>query len=174
MKASVVIEVKGFESMQERRGSSKWWLLLLEMEIGFMVMRRVMMLLFLFMFGFVVVGEKGDDVNRGNNKLEKEEDDGWGEPAWGGGWIGECKKRENRGMFVPTIKGESTNKQQHKWLPLGYKMQMIGYYAQIELGYGSNVQGLETTATFDPATDEFVIHSPTLTSSKVSYMNNFL
>ncbi|XP_044947151.1 putative peroxisomal acyl-coenzyme A oxidase 1.2 [Hordeum vulgare subsp. vulgare] len=35
-----------------------------------------------------------------------------------------------------------------------------------ELGHGSNVQGLEITATFDPSTDEFVMHSPTLTSSK--------
>jgi hypothetical protein len=47
-------------------------------------------------------------------------------------------------------------------------MQIIGCYAQTELGHGSNVQGLETTATFDPKTDEFIIHSPTLTSSKVS------
>jgi acyl-CoA oxidase len=47
-------------------------------------------------------------------------------------------------------------------------MQIIGCYAQTELGHGSNVQGLETTATFDPDKDEFVIHSPTLTSSKVS------
>ncbi|KAG6487504.1 hypothetical protein ZIOFF_056090 [Zingiber officinale] len=54
-----------------------------------------------------------------------------------------------------------------KWLPLAYKMQIIGYYARTELGHGSNVQGLETTATFDPKTDEFVIHSPTLTSSFV-------
>ncbi|KAA3460272.1 peroxisomal acyl-coenzyme A oxidase 1 [Gossypium australe] len=53
-----------------------------------------------------------------------------------------------------------------KWLPMAYKMQIIGCYAQTELGHGSNVQGLETTATFDPQTDEFVIHSPTLTSSK--------
>ncbi|KAI5344223.1 hypothetical protein L3X38_012100 [Prunus dulcis] len=35
-----------------------------------------------------------------------------------------------------------------------------------ELGHGSDVQGLETTATFDPKTDEFVLNSPTLTSSK--------
>ncbi|KAG6792131.1 hypothetical protein POTOM_001274 [Populus tomentosa] len=70
------------------------------------------------------------------------------------------------GMFIPAIKGQGTDEQQQKWLPLAYKMQIIGCYAQTELGHGSNVQGLETTATFDPETDEFVIHSPTLTSSK--------
>lgn len=73
-----------------------------------------------------------------------------------------------QGMFVPAIKGQGTDEQQKKWLPLAYKMQIIGCYAQTELGHGSNVQGLETTATFDPKTDEFIIHSPTLTSSKVS------
>ncbi|WVZ10937.1 hypothetical protein V8G54_015467 [Vigna mungo] len=70
------------------------------------------------------------------------------------------------GMFVPAIQGQGTDEQQQKWLPLAYRMQIIGCYAQTELGHGSNVQGLETTATFDPKTDEFVIHSPTLTSSK--------
>ena len=73
-----------------------------------------------------------------------------------------------QGMFVPAIKGQGTEEQQQKWLPLAYRMQIIGCYAQTELGHGSNVQGLETTATFDPDKDEFVIHSPTLTSSKVS------
>ncbi|KAJ4953982.1 hypothetical protein NE237_030814 [Protea cynaroides] len=70
------------------------------------------------------------------------------------------------GMFIPAIKGQGTEEQQKKWLPLAYKMQIIGCYAQTELGHGSNVQGLETTATFDPKTDEFILHSPTLTSSK--------
>ncbi|CAK9173271.1 unnamed protein product [Ilex paraguariensis] len=70
------------------------------------------------------------------------------------------------GMFIPAIKGQGTEEQQQKWLPLAYKMQIIGCYAQTELGHGSNVQGLETTATFDAQTDEFIIHSPTLTSSK--------
>ncbi|XP_019156633.1 PREDICTED: peroxisomal acyl-coenzyme A oxidase 1 isoform X2 [Ipomoea nil] len=69
-------------------------------------------------------------------------------------------------MFIPVIKGSGSEEQQQKWLPLAYKMQIIGCYAQTELGHGSNVQGLETTATFDPQTDEFIIHSPTLTSSK--------
>lgn len=75
-------------------------------------------------------------------------------------------------MFVPFIKGSGTEEQQKKWLPLAYKLQIIGCYAQTELGHGSNVQGLETTATFDPKTDEFVLNSPTLTSSKVSNFNN--
>ena len=29
-----------------------------------------------------------------------------------------------------------------------------------ELAHGSNVQGIETTATFDKETDEFVINTP--------------
>ncbi|PRQ44617.1 putative acyl-CoA oxidase [Rosa chinensis] len=70
------------------------------------------------------------------------------------------------GMFVPAIKGSATEEQQQKWLPLANNMQIIGTYAQTELGHGSNVRGLETTATFDQETDEFIIHSPTLTSSK--------
>ena len=37
---------------------------------------------------------------------------------------------------------------------------------QTELGHGSNVASLETTATFDKEKDEFVIHSPTATSTK--------
>ena len=45
-------------------------------------------------------------------------------------------------------------------------LRMIGCYAQTELGHGSNVAGLETTATLDLTTDQFVIHSPTVTSTK--------
>ena len=39
-------------------------------------------------------------------------------------------------------------------------------YLQTELGHGTNVGSLETTATYIPQTQEFEIHSPTLTSTK--------
>jgi hypothetical protein len=36
-------------------------------------------------------------------------------------------------------------------------------HSNARLGHGSNVQGLETTATYIPESDEFEIDSPTLT-----------
>jgi acyl-CoA oxidase len=51
-------------------------------------------------------------------------------------------------------------------MPLANNLNIIGGYAQTELGHGSNVAGLETTATLDMKTDEFVIHTPTITATK--------
>jgi acyl-CoA oxidase len=47
------------------------------------------------------------------------------------------------------------------------QLKMIGSYVQTEMGHGSNVAGLETTATFDKEKDQIVIHSPTITSTKM-------
>ena len=75
-------------------------------------------------------------------------------------------------MFVPNIVSLCDDEQQAKWLPLCRDFRMIGCYAQTELGHGSNVRALETTATFLPEHrggmpgGSFVIHSPTLTSAK--------
>ena len=69
-------------------------------------------------------------------------------------------------MFTPTIKLQGSPEQQAYWLPLCESGTIIGTYAQTELGHGTFVRGLETTATFDPKTDEFIVHSPTVTSTK--------
>ena len=51
-------------------------------------------------------------------------------------------------MFVPNILTLCDAQQQSEWLPLCRDWKMIGCYAQTELGHGSNIRALETTATF--------------------------
>lgn len=50
-------------------------------------------------------------------------------------------------------------------------LSMLGSYGMTERGHGSNVQDLETTATYDPETQEFIIHSPSPSATKV-YIGN--
>ncbi|GCB75133.1 hypothetical protein scyTo_0019727, partial [Scyliorhinus torazame] len=69
-------------------------------------------------------------------------------------------------MFIPTLENLCTAEQKEKWLHRSYTQQIIGTYAQTELGHGSFIRGLETTATYDPSTQEFVLNSPTVTSIK--------
>ncbi|KAF2802696.1 acyl-CoA oxidase [Mytilinidion resinicola] len=69
-------------------------------------------------------------------------------------------------MFIPTLRLQATAEQRAKWLPLAESGKINGAYCQTELGHGSFVRGIETTATLDTNTDEFVIHSPTLSSTK--------
>jgi len=70
------------------------------------------------------------------------------------------------GMFIPSILSQGTMEQQEKWLPACYNLDIIGTYAQTELGHGTFLRGLETVAVYDPRTLSFIIHSPTLTSTK--------
>ncbi|KAL4226800.1 Peroxisomal acyl-coenzyme A oxidase 1 [Mactra antiquata] len=69
-------------------------------------------------------------------------------------------------MFIPALERLATDEQKAKWLPLAQSYQIIGTYAQTELGHGTNLLGLETTATFDKDTDEFVMNTPRLSSMK--------
>jgi acyl-CoA oxidase len=64
-------------------------------------------------------------------------------------------------MFRDTVKYFSNDEQLAKWLPKINNFDIAGCYAQTEIGHGSNVAGLETTAVFDKETDEFVISTPT-------------
>ncbi|XP_062607269.1 peroxisomal acyl-coenzyme A oxidase 1-like [Saccostrea cucullata] len=69
-------------------------------------------------------------------------------------------------MFIPALERLATEQQKAKWLPLARNYKIIGTYAQTEMGHGTYLQGLETTATFDARTEEFVLNTPKVTSIK--------
>ncbi|PRP79966.1 hypothetical protein PROFUN_05942 [Planoprotostelium fungivorum] len=69
-------------------------------------------------------------------------------------------------MFIPTLKTQASEEQQKEWLGKAQRREILGTYAQTELGHGTFVRGLETTATYDVERKEFVLHSPTITSTK--------
>jgi len=69
-------------------------------------------------------------------------------------------------LFIPFVRNQASAEQCKTWIPQCESGEMIGCYAQTELGHGTFVRGIETTAIFDEMTDEFIIHSPTFSSSK--------
>jgi len=70
------------------------------------------------------------------------------------------------GVFVPSLRSMSSPEQAAAWVPKAASMEWIGCYAQTELSHGSNVRGLQTTATYIPKDEEFEIHTPSLGASK--------
>lgn len=64
------------------------------------------------------------------------------------------------------IIGQGTDEQQAYWVPKAKNLEIIGCYAQTELGHGTFVRGLETSATYDPSTKEFILNSPSLSAFK--------
>ena len=71
------------------------------------------------------------------------------------------------GLFKQTMALFGSMDQQRAYKDLIDNWDMIGCFAMTELGHSSNLRGLETTATYHPPTDSFIIHSPTVTSTKV-------
>ncbi|XP_047324852.1 acyl-coenzyme A oxidase 2, peroxisomal-like [Impatiens glandulifera] len=53
-----------------------------------------------------------------------------------------------------------TKKHREKYFEGIDNLEYMGCFAMTELHHGSNVQGLQTTALFDPLTDEFIIDTP--------------
>ena len=74
------------------------------------------------------------------------------------------------GLFGGAVENLGTEKH-HALIPQIINLDLVGCFAMTETGHGSDVQSIETTATFDPATEEFVIESPTRSSRK-DYIGN--
>ncbi|OBG94296.1 acyl-CoA oxidase [Mycobacterium sp. E136] len=70
------------------------------------------------------------------------------------------------GLFGGAIENLGTERHHEKYVRRIIDCDLLGCFAMTETGHGSNVQALETTATYDPATEEFIIDSPTPTSRK--------
>ncbi|NKX49184.1 acyl-CoA dehydrogenase, partial [Arthrobacter deserti] len=64
------------------------------------------------------------------------------------------------GLFGAAILHLGTAEHHDKWLPDVMSLRLPGAFAMAETGHGSDVSALATTATFEPATGEFVLHTP--------------
>jgi acyl-CoA oxidase len=64
------------------------------------------------------------------------------------------------GLFQGSVQLLGTEWHHETFLPAISRGELLGAFAMSELGSGSNVRDLETTATYDPTTEEFVIHTP--------------
>ncbi|MBE7701711.1 acyl-CoA dehydrogenase family protein [Oerskovia sp. Sa1BUA8] len=64
------------------------------------------------------------------------------------------------GLFASAILHLGTPEQQDRLLPGAMDASVPGAFAMTETGHGSDVASIATTATYDAATQEFVIHTP--------------
>src|SRR5689334_664328 len=75
------------------------------------------------------------------------------------------------GLFGGAVLHLGTEKHHERYLRDITSLELPGCFAMTETGHGSNVQALETTATYDPATREFVVDTPS-ESARKDYIGN--
>lgn len=75
------------------------------------------------------------------------------------------------GLFGAAILHLGTRTHHEKWLPDVMSLKLPGAFAMTEIGHGSDVASIGTTATYDPATEEFEIHTP-FTGAWKEYLGN--
>ncbi|WP_426995787.1 acyl-CoA dehydrogenase [Pseudarthrobacter sp. N5] len=64
------------------------------------------------------------------------------------------------GLFGSAVMHLGTEAHHSKWLPGIMSLAIPGCFAMTETGHGSDVASIATTATYDPAKQEFVVHTP--------------
>ncbi|MFR9753524.1 acyl-CoA dehydrogenase [Nocardia sp. 004] len=69
------------------------------------------------------------------------------------------------GLFGGAVENLGTERHQ-EYVKQLISLDLLGCFAMTESGHGSDVAHLETTATYDPRTQEFIVHSPTPSARK--------
>jgi acyl-CoA oxidase len=75
------------------------------------------------------------------------------------------------GLWGGAIQQLGTRIHHERYLEPTARLELLGCFAMTESGHGSNVQSLGTTASYDPDTDTFVVHTPDDYASK-DYIGN--
>ncbi len=75
------------------------------------------------------------------------------------------------GLFGSAVLQLGTKEHHDKWIPDIRDATLPGAFAMTEIGHGSDVAAVGTTATYDPETEEFVIHTPFRGATK-EYLGN--
>ncbi|WP_309079880.1 acyl-CoA dehydrogenase [Zhihengliuella sp.] len=64
------------------------------------------------------------------------------------------------GLFGSAVLHLGTREHHDQWLPGIMSLEIPGAFAMTEIGHGSDVAAIGTTATYDPDAEEFVLHTP--------------
>lgn len=75
------------------------------------------------------------------------------------------------GLFAGAIHHLGNKEQHERWLKDALEGRLLGSFAMTEIGHGSDVANVDTTATYDPTQQEFVIHTPHRQATK-EYIGN--
>src|SRR5699024_647630 len=70
------------------------------------------------------------------------------------------------GLFGGAVENLGTARHHEKYIRPLIDLDLLGCFAMTEIGHGSDVQNLETTAEFDADSDEIVVHTPTPSAVK--------
>ncbi|MCP3804673.1 acyl-CoA dehydrogenase family protein [Allokutzneria sp. A3M-2-11 16] len=75
------------------------------------------------------------------------------------------------GLFGGAVQALGTERHHERHLREIIELDLLGCFAMTESGHGSDVQHLNTTASYDAATGEFVVHTPDASARK-DYIGN--